>query len=325
LSRAVETGRLSHAYLFEGPDGVGKSMTALALARMLLCPEKGACDVCDTCARILEGRHTSIKTYSPLKGKRNIGVDVIRDDLIPFFTLKNAEGDYKITIVNPVDALSEDAANMLLKTLEEPIKWSLLVLLTVSSKGLLPTIVSRCHRVRFNRIPSRLIADKLIEKMEISPEHAATIARLSDGSLGRAIELAGRDFLGWRVKILDSFAGLLRGDSDPHDAAGQFLEIAGKSTKELQEKRVELKRILDMLLTYMRDLLITGERLGEPLLNDDRATIVQESEMIDNEEIFRILDRIFEAKNDIEKNVNLQLAIEELCIDTREIAGAGSI
>lgn len=323
LNRAIEARRLSHAYLFEGPDGVGKLMAARAVARMLLCPAGGAHDDCEVCRRIADDRHPMVRLYGLQKGSRNISVDAIRDDLIPFFSLRSASGEYKIAIIDPAESMSEEAANMLLKTLEEPGDWSLLLLLTTTSEALLPTIRSRCQRVRFNRIPVRLIADRLVEKMEISREHAQVVARLSSGSIGRALELAGKDFTAWRARALDAFAGLFSGDTDPMKTAGKLLEITGGSARNLQERRVEIGRLLDILLTYVRDLVIAKEKHEGFLLHEDRPALANEAALLDEERALGIFDRIFEAKDDIEKNVNMQIAVEELCIDAFEIAGSG--
>jgi DNA polymerase-3 subunit delta' len=210
---------------------------------------------------------------------------------------------------------------MLLKTLEEPGHWSLLVLVTTASEALLPTILSRCQRIRFRRIPERLIVDKLVEKMDLAPEHAQVLAKLSSGSIGRALELAGKDFSAWRVRILDEFAGLLAGKTDPLETARKLLEISSKSAKGLQERRVELRQLLDLLLTYVRDLVIAKEKYESSLLHGDRQTLVREAELLDEERALRIFDRIFETKDDIDKNVNMQLALEELCLDTVAMAG----
>ena len=323
LGRAISSGRLAHAYLFEGPEGVGKSLAARALARMLLCPEKGACDSCATCRMIAEDTHPMVRTYGLAKSSRNIGVDAIRDDMIPFLRLKSAPGEYKIAIVDPADALSEEAANMLLKTLEEPGQWSLLVLLTIAAEALLPTIRSRCQRVRFRRIPERTIAERLVEKMDITREHANVIAKLSCGSIGRALELAGKDFSAWRVKALDAFAQVLDGTGDPVGAAKNLLEIAGASARSLQERRVELRLLLDVLLTYVRDLVIAREKCEDFLLHEDRQSLPGEAALIDEERAMAVFDRILETKDDIDRNVNMQLAIEELCLDAGANAGNG--
>lgn len=324
LSRAFVTGRLAHAYLFEGPDGVGKSMSARALARILLCPRKGEKCKCETCQLVLEDRHPLVRTYGLAKNSRNIGVDAIRDDLIPFFNLKSAPGEYKMAIIDPADALSPEAANMLLKTLEEPGEWSLLVLLTRTAQALLPTIRSRCQCVRFGRIPEPLIADRLMAKMDITREHARVVAKLSCGSVGRALELAGKDFSAWRVRALDAYAELLASEAGPVETAAKFLEIAGKSAKGLQERRVELQHLLGILLTYLRDLVIAREKYEGFLLHEDRPTLAQEAALLDEEQALAVFDRIIEAKDDIDRNVNMQIALEELCLDTSAIAGGAA-
>ncbi len=318
LSRAIESGRLAHAYLFEGPNGVGKSMAARALARMLLCPQKGACSNCPDCELIKQDKHPLVRTYTLPRASRNIGVDVIRDDLIPFFSLKSAPGEYKIAIIDPADALSEEAANMLLKTLEEPGRWSLLMLLTATAEALLPTIRSRALRIRFGRIPKRLIMDRLVEKMHLSGEHAQVVANLACGSMGRAQELAGKDFVASRIKALDTFAELVAGKADPLSAARTLLEIASPSVRSMQEKRADVQQMLDLLLTYVRDLAVTGEKCEVPPLHGDRETLSQEAGTVQAGQAFEIFEKILETKKDIESNVNVQLTVEEFCLEVSE-------
>jgi hypothetical protein len=127
----------------------------------------------------------------------------------------------------------------------------------------------------------------------------------------------------WRVRILDEFAGLLAGKTDPMVAAGKLLEIARESVRGLQERRVELQRLLNLLLTYVRDLVIAKEKYESSLLHGDRQTLAREAAALDEEQALEIFDRILQTKDDVEKNVNMQLALEEMCIDVGTAAGGG--
>jgi DNA polymerase-3 subunit delta' len=320
LNQALQAGRLAHAYLFEGPEGVGKSLAARALARMLLCRWKGACSMCETCRLILEDAHPWVRFYRLSRGSRNIGVDVVRDDLIPFLSLRSAPGEYKIAVVDPADALSEDAANMLLKTLEEPGRWSLVVLVAASAQALIPTVRSRCQLVRFARIPEHLIAEQVMRRTGAGSGHARVVARLSGGSMGRALELAGSDFAAWRERVIDQFAEVLAGKADPMEGAGKLLAIAAEGSKGLQERRVGLQHALDLLLTYLRDLLVAREGTHLHLLNEDRPGVGRESAVLSEEELLDVFDRVFQAKSDIDANVNPQIAFEEFCMDASRAA-----
>jgi hypothetical protein len=160
--------------------------------------------------------------------------------------------------------------------------------------------------------------------MEIAPDHARVVAKLSGGSMGRAFELAGRDFTAWRVRALDAFASLISGNADPVSTAKILLEMARESARGLQEQRVEVQQLLGLMLSYVRDLAIAEEKHENLLLNDDRQTLTAEAAMLDEQQVFEIFDRIFETKNDIESNINIQLALQELCLRTSELAGGRS-
>lgn len=153
--RAIETGRLSHAYLLLGPEGTGKRAFALELAKVFFCRERTACGECAPCRSIEHGNHPDVDTYRPPEGKTAIEIDAVRALCERTCYKRSGLG---VAILERAELLSEPAANALLKTLEEP-PGSFVILLTAQSAGtLLPTIVSRCHRVLF-RAPSEIGAE----------------------------------------------------------------------------------------------------------------------------------------------------------------------
>lgn len=146
--RALERGRISHAYLFVGPQGAGKGLFARELAKLLFCEAGEPCGLCPSCASIEHGNHPSVYVYGPAPGKQIIDIDTVRElsERTHYRTSK-----VLVSILERADLLNEPAANALLKTLEEPLGDAVLILTARSEGSLLPTIVSRCHRILFTR------------------------------------------------------------------------------------------------------------------------------------------------------------------------------
>jgi DNA polymerase-3 subunit delta' len=211
LRRALASGRVHHAYLFDGPDGVGKERTAFGLAQALVCErrasgEADACGTCSACARALprpgEARplHPDVAVlerglYDPVTiGRRSpetqdISIDQVRTIVLARSAFPPHEGRAKVFVVRRAEELSTSAANALLKTLEEPGGRTHFVLLSSMADALLPTIRSRTQRVRFGALPDALVAE-LLAGQGLEPAQAAAIARLAGGSIATARSLA---------------------------------------------------------------------------------------------------------------------------------------
>lgn len=191
LRAAVTNDRLPHALLFAGADGVGKRTVALALVNWLLCEEKGAdaCGHCTACRQVAAGSHPDFQMVSVAAGKKEIGVDRVRE-VKRFTQLRPMRGAIKIALIDDAHMLTVAAQNALLKTLEEPPDHSLLVLVTSSPDALLPTVRSRCQRVQFSPLPTDMVAEILGRDHGIEPATARQLAALAEGSPGRALALS---------------------------------------------------------------------------------------------------------------------------------------
>ena len=192
LERAQTTGRLPHAYLFVGPEGVGKETTARARFFRLVCREQAACGQCPGCRKFIKGIHPDVETLAP-QGK-SIKIEQVRalEGKLRFVPL---EAPRRLILIPEAEALTREAANALLKSLEEPPSYTLFVLLAGSPDALLPTIVSRCQIIRFRPLTTEEISRLLVERFGKLPEEAEGLAVLSQGSIGRALRLAERGFL----------------------------------------------------------------------------------------------------------------------------------
>ncbi len=192
LEKAISSGRLPHAYLFVGPPGVGRETTALSFFGRLICLEGRFCKSCLPCRKFLRGVHPDVEILAP-QGK-NIKIEQIRA-LEGKLYFQPLEGQRRLILLPQAELLTREAANALLKSLEEPPPYTLFVLLAQTTEAILPTIVSRCQLVRFRPLSSSVLKELLIERFEKLPEEAEGLAVLAEGSLGRALRLAEKGML----------------------------------------------------------------------------------------------------------------------------------
>ena len=217
LQAALSSGRLAHAYLFAGPRGTGRFSTALVLAASFMCRRSrtGWCGECGDCRRIMKLQHPDVRMTFPVLGSTKpeeiadlisrrsgdgttrlevpgnsaIVIDAVRE-IQARMALKPYEGKGRVEILLDVDRMRQEASNALLKTLEEPPPETLLVLTAERASGVIPTVRSRAHLVRFGRVPARTVAGILEARAGISPAEAARAAAMADGSVGGALSLA---------------------------------------------------------------------------------------------------------------------------------------
>jgi len=230
LRAALARGDVPHALLFTGPRGVGKFSTALLLAAALLCPSGGP-DGCPSCLKVAEGVHPDLHLVEP-EGM-NITVGRIRE-IEGELSRKPAEAGCRVVIVDDADLMNRESANAFLKTLEEPEPGTFIVLVCESRESLLPTVVSRCHEVRFSALGRQDVVRYLTEREGLPGEEAERLAGRSGGIFGRALLWARRPELTahWRRGV--EFAASLR-----RLTLLEALERAGECCRLLREVRAE--------------------------------------------------------------------------------------
>jgi DNA polymerase-3 subunit delta' len=323
LKQVMAGDKLPHAYLFVGIQGIGKTTTALALTRAISCREPSdgeGCGRCPSCRQVMSGNFPDLEMIGP-EGNR-IKIDQIRQ-LSRTFGFKPVSGKYRVSIIQSADRMTEEAANAFLKTLEEPPEGNILILNVKEPLGLLETIVSRCQKVPFSPIPVDLIADWLIEKKQLDGEQALLLAKISEGSLGRALNMSEDDFLERRQDYL--FKLLKLQWLSPDQAVELILEVTEKNKKQALDPSGYdgILGLLSVWKTWYRDLMLMSIDGPEKLLlNIDFShklkSIAKHCNIKDLMNSFQVLDV---AQRDLLRMRNLDLVMENAVLTLRQFMG----
>lgn len=298
LQRSIERGRLHHAYIFSGPEGIGKKLTAISLAKTLNCleMETDSCGRCIPCRKIEEGNHPDVKIVEA--DGQVIKIDQIRE-LQRELQFRPFEGKKRVFIIDSADRMGLPASNSLLKTLEEPPKDSVLILVTFNFHSLLPTIVSRCQRLSFSSLPIPDVEMMLVEKKGVDAATAHIIAAVSEGSIGDALREDEASILEERERVFTGFTGL-----KDRGMIGIF-----KQAEEMA-KDDDLGEILKVLKVLYRDMAVLKGG-GRGIINSDMVSrIGDEARDMPMDAILNGFDLISETEGLIKRNINKQLALE---------------
>ncbi|MCJ7744482.1 MAG: AAA family ATPase, partial [Dehalococcoidales bacterium] len=256
LKRGLEAGSLAHAYLFVGPAHVGKMALAVNLAQALNCEAaEPPCGQCLSCQKIASGKHADIQIIGLGQGnsaearpQAEISIDEIRQ-LQHSASLPPFEGNYKVFIIDGAELLSIEAANCLLKTLEEPVGKVVFVLLTTNEQLLPATVISRCQRVELLPLAAAEIESALKKNWGVEPQKARLLSRLSRGCLGWAVRALDDGLLSQRADRLDELIDIIHADYEGRFAgAAQLATEFGQNRELVQEK-------LALWLDWWRDLM----------------------------------------------------------------------
>jgi len=325
LRCSLDSGRLSHAYLFSGPRHVGKLTLAQNLAQALNCQEENRpCGSCRSCHAIARGNHPDVQVIgrgnegSAETPKKEIGIDQMRQ-LQHAASLKPYEGSYRVFIIDGAEHLSEEGANSLLKTLEEPAPNVVLVLLTTDYGLLLPTIVSRCHRVELSPVPSPTTEQALIQHWGAAAEKAEVLARLCHGAIGWAISALNDDrLLQERAQKLERLISL-------HDASiEQRFAYAAQLATQFTKNRDTVREELELWRGWCRDLLLMKAGCANLVANIDKETLLhRQAGRYSLTQIKGSIKAIGAALLQLEQNANPRLVLEVLMLDIATERKAG--
>lgn len=316
LTRALDSGRVAHALLLEGPRGVGKATLAEALAAALLCaaPEHGqACGRCPSCAKLDVASHPDLHRVRP-NDKNNIVIESVRD-MLQAIHLRAMEGGRKVVVIDDAHRMGAPVQNALLKTLEEPPRDTHLLLVTDRPAALLPTIQSRCQRLRLRPLSVPDVEEVIRRRAPGTPEDARPLlARLSEGAPGVALAL-DFDALLERRDAVEALDRALAPESA--GAAGEAVQRAG----ELAKDRTRLAEFLEVWGVWSRDVAAVACGQPEAVVNVDRVPALERlAEARGTDVALARAEAILESRRQLELpfNLNATMVAEQLMLTLAE-------
>ena len=308
LKNALRSGRIANSYIFSGPENIGKEFVAVNFAKALNCisSSEDSCDKCISCRKIDDGNHPDIVVIRP-QGAR-LKIDQVRS-LQRQGAYKPIEGKRKVYIITEAEKMTAEAANSLLKTLEEPPGNMVLILVTSAYDALLPTIRSRCQSLKFILVPSALLRNNIMARFDLSESDIKWIVLRAQGRAGIAFALAKKEKKG--------------GDEEtplPFPEPGQKHGIALLNIFRKAEDIGKAKTSLDNLLSWYRDLLLIKNGCSDALIvhNDKKDELKSIAEAYSSIQIENIIRATLETRNLIQRNVNPTLALEVLMLQSFE-------
>jgi DNA polymerase III subunit delta' len=321
LQRALQSERPPHAWLFTGPEGVGKAATAIEFAAALNCiSETKPCGECRPCRDTLAGRHPDVEVVAPggmcdepdhrdHPDSRDLRICQIRR-VERLLTLSPYAGGRRIAIVDAADTMRAEAANAFLKTLEEPPGESVIILLAEREERLPETVLSRCQKLRFRPVDRQTIVEALLAE-NASPEAAASIAAAAAGKLGWALRtLEDSSLLEARSRMLDEAVRLAH--------AGRAERFAWAREAESRAPGVRERYLgeLSAWESWWRDVLLYSAGGSDGAANEDRRfQLAEEGKLYSASEIAAFLQSITQTREYLQANVDQQLALENLMLD----------
>ena len=316
LARAAASGQVSHAYLLTGPRNVGKTTLAFAFAELLECETPdyvsgAACGVCASCRKIEHGNHPDVTLVEPEEGKRQLGVDAVRETVVRMANLAPSAGRWRVFILPDVERMTANTVNALLKTLEEPPEGVVLLLTSSEPDTLLPTLISRCQIVPLQALMADEIADALQRRWQVPEEEARALAALANGRLGWAVAAHEHPELREeRSEQLTRIVSLAEASRDERIRAAGAFAADGETAR----------RVLELWTVWWRDVVLAAcgaahlASAGAP-----RREAERQGHALGCERAQSFLRALIEAQNALDANANARLTLEVLMLDLPHI------
>ena len=304
MQAAIRDKKPFHAYLFQGEEGVGKEALARTFAAGLQCQSESAdkpCKECVSCRQMEAGNQPDVIWVT--REKASLGVDEIREQLCNTMDIKPFSSPYKIYLVPEAEKMTEAAQNALLKTIEEPPEYGIVILMTSNISALLPTIQSRCLTMEFRPLSTAVVESYVKEHCQVPDYQARASAAFAQGNLGKAMRYAkSEDF----IERKDHIISLLR-HVEQMDLSEMLAVI-----KDLGTRKDEVRDYIDLMVLWYRDVLLfkATKDINQLLFQDEASYISREASHRSYEKIEEILQAFEKAKVRLRANVNFDITME---------------
>lgn len=313
LQSAIKQNTISHAYILCGEKGSGKRTVSDAIAQTIQCENRtdgiDSCEICKSCMQAKSHNHPDIKYIT--HEKASISVDDIREQLNNDISIKPYSSQYKVYIIPDSNKMTEQAQNALLKTIEEPPAYAVIILITDNISGILPTIQSRCVTLNLKPLSNNEIAGYLTAHLKLEPERAQIAAGFCQGNMGKAIRFASsEDF----QEMKDEILSLLKSVDTM-----SVTEIVN-SIKNFSQNKHNINDYLDLMLLWYRDVLMFKVTKDTNLLlyQGEYKSISKQASMRGYEDIEKIIKAIDKAKIRLDANVNFEIVLELMVLALKE-------
>ena len=312
LKSAMKLGKVSHAYILSGEKGCGKKLLADVFAETLQCEKGGTepCGSCHSCVQAQSGNHPDIIHLMHEK-PNSISVDDVRTQIVNDVLIKPYSGKYKIYIVPDAEKMTAAAQNALLKTIEEPPAYAVILLLANNASALLPTILSRCVMLSLKPVADDKVKQYLMEHVQVPDYEADVCVAFAQGNVGKAIQLAASDdFNELKASALQLIKRL-------HDI--DLYEMT-EAVKQISEYKLQINDYFDLMMIWFRDVLYlkATNDVDGLIFKDEVYDIKKQAAKRSYQGIETILEALEKAKIRLNANVNFDLVIELLLLTIKE-------
>ena len=308
FKKAIANHKISHAYILTGEAGMGRKSIANAFAMTLLCEKGGSepCMSCHSCKQVMSGNHPDLINVTHEK-PGSIGVDDVREQINDTIMIRPYSSYYKIYIVDEAEKMTVQAQNALLKTIEEPPSYAVIILITTNQEAFLPTILSRCVQMKLKPLKDFTIKSYLTQNLHIAEKDADICAAFARGNLGKAIHLASSDEfkeLFQKVMVLVKNVGTMD------------ISMLLDCIREMKEQNFDIGEVLDLMQLWYRDVLMfkVTKDMNLLIFKDEYKMINETGEKVDYAGLEAILAAIDTARTRLNANVNMELAMELLLL-----------
>ena len=308
FKKAIANHKISHAYILTGEAGMGRKSIANAFAMTLLCEKGGSepCMTCHSCKQVMSGNHPDL-IYVKHEKPGSIGVDDVREQINDTIMIRPYSSYYKIYIVDEAEKMTVQAQNALLKTIEEPPSYAVIILITTNQEAFLPTILSRCVQMKLKPLKDFTIKSYLTQNLHIPEKDADICAAFARGNLGKAIHLASSDEfkeLFQKVMVLVKNVGTMD------------ISMLLDCIREMKEQNFDIGEVLDLMQLWYRDVLMfkVTKDMNLLIFKNEYKMINETGEKVDYAGLEAILAAIDTARTRLNANVNMELAMELLLL-----------